>query len=106
MTELRAGTLAANDATRGAHAPQYTRLFASPATTRRSSTNAPQRAGATEDGDEPPGEPNYTPPLAFFDPAFLQKNMGPQAADFVSAIGKLWYTPPPGGLGSCPTKRS
>jgi hypothetical protein len=41
------GTPAANDAARDAHARRYTRLRSSPAKMRRSSTNAPQRAGAS-----------------------------------------------------------
>src|SRR5580658_8122830 len=50
-----------------------TRAPPSPATSRRSSANAPPRIGrcAKESGDEPPAEPNRIPPIGVFAPAFL-----------------------------------
>jgi len=42
------GTPPANGATRGVHAPRYTRPPTSPPMTRRSSAHAPQRAGASQ----------------------------------------------------------
>src|ERR1700729_1759873 len=45
---LQTGTSAANDVTRDAQARQYERSPSSPATTRRSSANAPRRAGASQ----------------------------------------------------------
>jgi hypothetical protein len=58
---FRAGTLAANDATRAAHARRLTRPPSSPATTRRASANAPQRGrSAIAGGDDHAGAKRAT----------------------------------------------